>query len=406
MRTGIIAGYIILIPLLSLSQGEFNTWYFGTYAGMSFNSGNPVALPPNPMAQGGLAAGSSVSDSLGNILFYSDGIKIWDRNNNVMPNGFGLLGGGGKNQAALSVQSIIDKNKYFLFTVGYKSIPLLPLRGLYYSVLDMQLNGGLGDIVPGMKNIPLPMGDSAIVQLTATRHQNNRDAWVIVLRHGTTEQYLSYLIDPAGLHTTPIVSTSNLKNRIRPIFNSGESGFIRISPNSEYLICTDSLTEMCNFNASTGVVTPKFRFWPYLSGGYSTGAEYSIDSRYLYLTTEGESPIYYPLMQYNMNNEDSLSFKQSQVMIGDSSSWSIQMAPDGKIYLTTWPNNDSLNIINNPSSPGSACNYQKNAFCLQGNVHYWCLPQFLQKYKAYVNHTNGCMADSMHYSADIWPPAD
>ena len=102
-----------------------------------------------------------------------------------MPNGSGLLGGQSIDQSVFAVQNLIHKNQYYLFTVGKPLIPITqPVVGLYYSILDMTLNGGLGDIVAGQKNIPVIAGDSAIVQLTAIRHSNNKYVWVVVLNQG------------------------------------------------------------------------------------------------------------------------------------------------------------------------------------------------------------------------------
>jgi hypothetical protein len=396
--------FFVIFPLFAFSQGEFNTWYFGQHAGISFTSGVPVALPPNPMDQGGCKAGVSVSDSLGHILFYSDGNKIWNRSDVVMPNGTGLLSGSVVCQV-ITVQDISNQNLYYLFTVGMRPSPIDPIVGLHYSVIDMQLDGGFGAVVPGMKNISLPMGDSAIVQLSATRHRNNRDAWVVALRKGIVEEYLAYLIDPSGLHTTPVVSQSTLKNsfRVVPPDPTGVIAFLRISPNGEYLISTDSLTEFCHFNASNGNVTPQFRFWPGPGQTYPFSQEFSIESRFVYFTT---SAFYNEVVQYDLTNTDSISFVQSQTIIGDSGGENIQMAPDGKIYLVDSWNNDSLHVIRNPSDGGMACNFQKHAFCLQGNNHYYCLPQFLQRYKAYIHSNGQCQNDSIHFSGDIWPPPD
>ena len=238
--------FILSVPFFCFPQGEFNNWYFGRHCGITFNSGVPVFLPGNPINTGGRLAEASVSDSSGNLLFFSNGRKIWNRNLWEMPNGLGLLGGEIVSQV-MAVQDISNPNLYYLFTVHHRPLTGTSdtLVGSYYSLIDMQLDGGLGDIVPGMKNIPLPMGDSVYCQLTATRHQNNRDAWVVVLEHGTETQYLAFLIDSTGLNTTPVVSPSTLKNPIWTIPGSdgGISSFMKISQNGQYLFCTDSLTE-------------------------------------------------------------------------------------------------------------------------------------------------------------------
>jgi len=81
----------ILFPFFLYSQGEFNNWYFGDHAGITFNYGDPpVALTDCSTAFWCNAATITESDSLGHLLFYSDGIKVYNRNHFVMPNGHGV----------------------------------------------------------------------------------------------------------------------------------------------------------------------------------------------------------------------------------------------------------------------------------------------------------------------------
>jgi uncharacterized protein (TIGR02145 family) len=399
----LITGFL-LIPIFLLSQNEWNNWCFGWHAGMTFNSGTPVAIQWNPMLQGGGSVGASVSDSLGNILFYSNGWFIYNRNNVIMPNGSGLLGANMSSQSVIAVPNLTNHSQYYLFTVGGKPGITGSIVGLNYSVVDMQLDGGLGDIVTGMKNIPLPMGDSAVCQLTMIRHHNNQFVWVLALKHGKKSKYLAYLVDSAGVQTLPVESQSYLDALIR---GTSSNTNMRISPDGHHLICSDSLTQLCYFNSLTGVVTPRFYLNPGSYGQSCWGKEFSIDSRYLYITV----PLAFPLsaiFQYDMNSPDSLAFVQSEVLLGDGAGLNIQMAPDWKIYLDNniGGTSDSLCVINNPSLPGSACNYQKNAFCLQGNLNNECIPQFLQKYKAYIHHNGNCQNNPVHIYGDIWPPAD
>jgi len=114
MKTRVIIGFFLLFPLLSFSQGEFNNWYFGNKAGISFNSGSPECLKDGQMAV--THANVSVSDSLGNLLFYSDGQTVWNRNHQTMPNGTGLHGGIGQDQTVNVIQKIADDGSFYLLT--------------------------------------------------------------------------------------------------------------------------------------------------------------------------------------------------------------------------------------------------------------------------------------------------
>ena len=414
MRVICIFWFFFLIPFISFSQGEFNNWYFGQHAGITFNSGSPVFLSGNPMYLEYIIQEACVSDSAGNLLFFSSGDKIYNKNAQVMPNGNGLLGGVQpiQSQPVMAVPFITDPNKYYIFTVSVIG-SLEPLNGLHYSVLDMQLDGGLGDIVAGSKNIPLHRGDSSYVFLTATRHHNNKDAWLVTVRRGHVLKYLAYRIDSTGIDTIPVESQSTLPKPIWliPPLNRHEAlGYLKISQDGSYLVCQDSLSEVCLFNSSTGQVTPKFTYRRVHGSQYSQ--EFSPNSRYLYETgaADAKDTLNNPLAQYDMSILDSISFLNSRIYVGNYSGSMIQIAPDGKIYLDNiayYPIvPDSLNVINYPNNAGFACGYQRDVISLQGNDHEGCLPQFLQRYKAYVHHAGHCQGDSVHFISDIWPPAD
>ena len=69
MRVICITWVFFLSPIICFSQGESNNWYFGQYAGITFNSGSPVFLAGNPMHYEFAIQGATVSDSAGNLLF-------------------------------------------------------------------------------------------------------------------------------------------------------------------------------------------------------------------------------------------------------------------------------------------------------------------------------------------------
>src|SRR5215471_4187140 len=164
----------LLLLLLSTqflhAQNEANIWYFGNFLGLDFNSGSPVPL--NNGALSTIEGVATISDHNGNLLFYTDGIKVWNRNNIQMPNGNGLLGNPSTTQSAVIVPKIGDTTRYFVFTADQVAGP----NGLHYSVVNMTLDNGNGDVET--KNIPLTTNITE--KITAVRHCNNRDVWVIV----------------------------------------------------------------------------------------------------------------------------------------------------------------------------------------------------------------------------------
>ena len=82
----LLAGLFLFTITQSIAQREANIWYFGANAGLDFNSGAPVPLTNG---QVNTAEGcSAISDSAGNLLFYTDGLWVYNRNHTSMPNGF------------------------------------------------------------------------------------------------------------------------------------------------------------------------------------------------------------------------------------------------------------------------------------------------------------------------------
>src|SRR4051812_32955523 len=98
----IILFILSILSISSYGQKEANMWYFGDYAALDFNSGAPVALTNSAMSQWEGCA--SIADQNGNLLFYTDGVSIWDVSHNIMPNGTGLMGNMSSTQSGVIVK--------------------------------------------------------------------------------------------------------------------------------------------------------------------------------------------------------------------------------------------------------------------------------------------------------------
>ncbi len=402
---------ILLSPFFSYTQGEWNNWYFGDSAAITFNTTPPSTLL-NCILPNTNGFPISISDSLGNLLFYSGGPKVYNQNHTLMPNGSGLNLGFGS-QIIFSVKQPSTENLFFMFHV-YSFLPN-SFFGLYYSVIDMNLDGGLGDVVPGLKNIPVPGMSDAMDLLTATRHKNNRDVWIVNKKY-FTNQYAAFLVTNSGVSSSIVLS-----NSLAPVINVQPSnGDLFISPDGKKLICkynpqNDFAAEFCSFDTQTGIVTPLFNLKLFigLQQGLISFIGFSPDSKLLYIV----GGLYPPstmlgIFQYDLSILDSTLIMNSQVQVFQNNPSSptfvfppLQIGPDWKLYFPA-THHDSLHVIHNPNVQGTGCNVQLNAISLEGRVNNRGLPQFLQKYKSYINFTGNCQPDTFHFSSDIWPPAD
>jgi len=329
----------------------------------------------------------------------------------IMPNGLlDFNGTGGYMQPVVSIPKPDDDSSYYIFNVGEYEL-VGTSYGLEYSIVNMRLNGGLGDIDISNKNVHVAGASKAWLAVTGTRHADNRRFWIVTTIDSINLlRYSAFLVDQNGIHVPPVLSISYFQKTLPypapPYVVNPWS--IRISPDGTKLITVrDDIREYCLFNSYTGKVTHLF----FIPNDTTTGqgnAEFSIDSKLLYcsygvqsLPGECNGEIY----QFDATKVDSLAFIQSRIRIDSSDARSaLQMGPNWKIYGTECFK-DSLCVINNPSVQGTGCNFVRNAVGVASPTSDG-FPQFVQRYKAYIHYFSTCQGSPIHFSGDIWPPAD
>ena len=214
----------LFLTIPSFGQKEAAIWYFGNNAGLDFNSGSPVALTNGKLVT--KEGCTTISDKNGNLLFYTDGRVVYNKNHQIMPNGFGLLGHNSSTQSAIIVPKPNNPNIYYIFTVDQPlpanadDNPLNdldpPNNGLNYSQVDMTLNNNLGDVVITEKNIPLITynpNDSEETKykcsekVTAVQHGDGISFWVIT--HFINNFY-SFKISTQGVNKIPVKTITPL----------------------------------------------------------------------------------------------------------------------------------------------------------------------------------------------------
>lgn len=340
------------------SQQEINNWFFGYNGGVNFSAGAPAVIPGSLRSWEGC---SSISDRNGNLLFYSDGITVWDRNHQVMANGVNLNGDTLSTQSVLITAHPGDPNLYYVFTVAKEAEP----KGLQYSIVDMTLNGGLGDVVATQKNIPLltPVCE----KITAVKHNNANDIWVITHKFGSDEFYV-YAINCAGLNTTPIVTpTGRIADKI-----TNSIGYLKASPDGSTLAMAGftSVVEVFNFDATSGVVSDPREITGnpnMITGPY--GVEFSPNSKLLYVSesynNNGSGDFF--VYQYKI---ESPNIVDSRVKIDSgygNAAGALQLGPDDRIYIA-YDHQPFLGVVSNPDVEGKACGHVRQYVPLPGAV--------------------------------------
>jgi gliding motility-associated-like protein len=359
-------------------------WAFGDSCALDFSSGVPVAGKSNLDVVEGTA---SISDkNTGQLLFYTDGTTVWDKNGNSMPNGFGLYGGyGTSSNAALIVPLPGSSTIYYLFTLdqgGYR--PQTPM-GANYSIIDMSLNGGLGDVT--LKNHPLTPPPTT-EKMVGIKHCNGNDYWVIT-HPFNSNAFNAYKVTSLGVDTIPVVSHVGTIEKDSSGGTFMETiGCMKASPNGKKLALAIQyyipLVEIYDFNNSTGVISNPITIS--FSGDNSDGAygvAFSPDSKKLYASFQFylvTQSLYFPnaLIQYDLSNYNYSAIKSSAKML-DSTVYvgAMQLAPNGKLYIGRY-NTGYVGIINNPNNLGTACNYQQNGLVLDlGSESKAGLPNFI-----------------------------
>ncbi|WP_395052089.1 T9SS type B sorting domain-containing protein [Flavobacterium sp.] len=388
---------ILLTTSLAFSQQETSVWYFGSNAGIKFDSnGNVTTLTDGQLNTSEGCA--TIADSNGNLLFYTDGITVWNKNHQIMPNGTGLMGNWSSTQSATIVPLPGSSTLYYVFTIDYEAHS----NGFRYSVVDISLNSGLGDVTLN-KNILIYTPSNE--KLSIVKHANGNDYWVVT--HGwNNNSFFSYLLTSSGLNLVPAVSNIGAITT-GDVTNSW--GYMKISPDGKKLaICNSHIdAEVMDFDNNTGLVSNLIILFTG-SGlpdtNFAYGVEFSPNSQLLYITIVGIFPLFpRQLIQYDLSVTSNIV---SSAQILDSSStplgfpMGLQLAPNGKIYVTQVIQ-DKLAVINNPNIIGLGCSYQMNALDLEGKICQLGLPPFVSSFfNATFKTENLCLGSSTQFTIE------
>ncbi|WP_264791981.1 T9SS type A sorting domain-containing protein [Aureispira anguillae] len=309
----------------------------------------------------------TVSDSLGNLLFYTNGIKIYNTQYQLMQNGNGLnpgqLATNSTNgypyvEAITSIPHPVQANKYYVFHQGVSYSSALDgfAEKLYYTLVDMNANGGLGRV--DKKNQVLLENDSMCVgQLEVVKHGNGRDWWLIqpmaysngyyifLIADSTITYHHKQYIGNVSLHDSEFIGQATFTHQGDKYFRYDQENDL----------------DMFDFDRCTGYLA-NYEHIPVqdsadnVAGGFFMGVAVSPNDRYLYVSS------YIYMYQFDLwasniaSTRDTVGVYDNHLHIGIFQTFfgSIQTAPDGKIYSVSF-GSPYLHVINNPNVGGVGC---------------------------------------------------
>ena len=398
-----IACLLVLIVLVHFSisaQAEASKWYFGINAGLDFSSGNPIALTNGELVTDEGCA--TISENNGDLLFYTDGITVWDKQHNIMPNGTGLTGDSSSTQSAIIVPKPGDVSIFYIFTVDDLAGP----NGLRYSEVNMTLNGGNGDIT-NQKNIELNAFTTE--KISAVKHANGIDFWVVT-HDWNNNNFLSYQVTTAGVNIVPVISSVGEEHGDNGL---DSKGYLKISPDASRLALAswsgNSVVEIFDFDNTTGIVSnPILIGNGFFSTGPASGAygiEFSPDSNLLYVTDQNFLFGFTTsrLFQFDLTLSTANDMINSVTTLYDDSDTNtilgaLQLAVDGKIYIAR-AQEQFLDVIENPDEIGFASNYSQNAVSLGNRFCGAGLPPFISSFFNFSIITQGtCLGQGTEFS--------
>ena len=383
---------LILFSAFCISaQKHDNIWLLG-YAGgsqspvddyfglsiLKFDAGNHFSIENNQTSNLNFAASnSSICDSLGNLLFYSNGERIYNNNHELVLNSGGLNAqdqfGASQPQGVLSLPMPGHPNEFMVFISETKYFSQdNPVGGwrIYKNLLDMNANNGSGQLI--YKKTQLIEDTLESGQITSVKHANGRDWWILI-PESYSNRYFTLLLDPAGVTITDSQSIGipSMNGLGQAVFAPDGSKYARVNgttlsePNSLYLY---------DFDRCTGKLSNPLYF-TFENNGLGQGGVFSKNSRFFY-AMDGQK-----VWQYDLWEADVAA---SKTLVGewDGYIWEqhfyttfaiAQLAPDGKIYISTTGSTPFLHVIEYPDRKGVACTINQRAVELP-NLNVYSIP--------------------------------
>ena len=356
-------------------------WYFGNNAGIKFSKTGATADTKGKLdTKEGV---STIADKNGNLLFYTDGKKIYDKDGKEISTIAGkdsLAGSSVSTQSAVIVPQPSCQgcqSLYYVFTTS----DINGKKQLSYSVVDIRKNKGQGKVIE--QNTILD-DEPTTEQLISHFVKKDSTYWVISHDFGTDTIRLRR-VTKNGVSISTIVK---IGSRIDSTFK-GE-GYMKVSKDGTKLAVAipggkRNLIELYDFADSTGAITNKRTIDLGPAPPTVYGIEFSPDGKTMFATMKADTlkkpGSYSTLLRFDITDKDSTVITKSKITLDSSKKeyyGAVQLGPDGKIYFAV-QGSKTLGVIKLPNDTISVKSltkeyYDRGGFDLTGKTSQLGLP--------------------------------
>ncbi|MCZ2276308.1 MAG: hypothetical protein LC117_00050, partial [Bacteroidia bacterium] len=378
---------LMLTGISAIGQGYNHQWLLGydffptALKGRAFIDTNALMIQSELRKMTFWGTEGNICDANGNFLMSSNGVWIANANNDTMMNGSGLNPGAfassWPNGMPISAINLIitypaDSNKYVLFHQTTTDIDDVPSNELFYSIINITMDNGLGAVI-NKNNIAY--SDSLSYGISACRHANGRDWWIVTMRD-TSDIALISLFNHTGL-----VSTIAQHLGFFP-YPGGNVAQLTFTPDGKKIITStydnpvsrNSSIVISDFNRCTGMFS-NTQTVQLTSGAYLWGLAFSPSGKYAYACSSGR--IFQ--VDVNMLAVDTVAVYDGFISPPGSpccptTFWNMYLAANGKIYVTSGSGVQHITVINYPDSAGLACDVQQHSIDLVNYLHLRAVP--------------------------------
>lgn len=358
MKLNFIIILIFLDQIFYCVNLQGQKWFFPSSTLFDVNSesiSNNDSFKFPPFLEGHIIIFNSKND----LLFYSDGVSIWDRNHNLFPSSqrIPLLQNSSSVQGAYCIKSSKDENIYFLLSLNHIAVP--SNGELYISQIDLRLNNGLGDIVDGSV---VKVGDNFTEQMEVIPNPCG-GVWVINHQRDNNSFEATHILDGKVIEKV-ISKVGNNSLRSRWFL-----GGLKASKDKSRLIWVETggkPIEIFDFDQTSGKLSEKLEISE--TDDFTFGV-FSEDGNLIYVAKRDEKNNKNFIIQYDITQSSVELIKESKTifevpvdlypsMIG------MEYNKKNELVFTSSSHSSHIGKILYPNEKGITCIFNPNAILI------------------------------------------